>query len=97
MKNTILKTLAAGAIGLAATSALAYDNATVFNAAHYPVNVEVRYSACRTDSFTVPAATPNGPGKATAGSNRMAKLMPSSATHLLNARLRPPNLFAISD
>ena len=70
LKLTSLKLLEAITACFAASSALAYDNATVFNAAHYPVGVQVRYSACRTDNFTVPAATPQGPGRVTAGSSR---------------------------
>ncbi len=85
MKNATLKVLAASLISLAATSAFAYDNATVFNAAHYPANVEVRYSGCRTDSFTVPAATPNGPGRATAPSNRGSCLITTVAAALNGA------------
>lgn len=75
MKNTTLGILAASAAFLGASSAEAYDNATVFNAAHHPASVTVKYSACKSDTFTVPAATPAGPGKATAGSSRGACLL----------------------
>jgi hypothetical protein len=75
MKKTTLRILVAGAACFAVSSALAYDSPVVYNAAHYPVNVIVRYSGCQPDSFAVPAATPQGPGIARAGSNRGACLI----------------------
>lgn len=75
MKTITLKLLAAGAACLAASGAQAHDNASIWNAAHYPADVTVRYAACKTDTFTVPAATPAGPGRASASTNRGACLI----------------------
>ena len=85
MKKTILVIFAASALGLTATAALAYNSATIYNAAHYPVDVQVRYSGCRSDNFSVPAATPAGPGRATASSNRGACLITTVAAVLKGA------------
>ena len=91
MKKPTLKIFVIAAIAtvatlsFATTNAQAYDNALVYNAAHYPVDVQVRYSACRTDSFTVPAATPQGPGRATAGSSRGSCLITTVAAVLKGA------------
>jgi hypothetical protein len=61
---------------LAANSALAYPSATVFNNAPVPANVTVRYAACRSDSFTVPARNlKDGAGRATSPVNRGACLI----------------------
>ncbi len=86
MKKNILIIFAASTLGLTATSALAHDNATIYNAAHYPADVQVRYSGCKADNFTVPAATPQGPGRATAGSSRGACLITTVAARLNGAQ-----------
>ncbi len=75
MKKTTLRILAAGAACFAVSSALAYDSPVVYNPAHYPVSVIVRYSGCQPDSFAVPAATPQGAGMARASGNRGACLI----------------------
>lgn len=82
MKNTTLKILVSSAAFLAAGSAQAYNNVEVFNPAHYPAVVTVKYSACRSDTFTVPAATPAGAGSAKAGSSRGACLLTTVSAKL---------------
>lgn len=70
MKIKIVRKFALFAVLLGATSAFALDKASIWNAAHYPAAVTVRYAGCVSDTFTVPAATSQSPGRATAGSNR---------------------------
>ncbi len=80
MKTLDLKILAIVA-SLAASSAFAYESATVLNNAPVPANVTVRYAACKSDSFTVPARTlQGGAGTATAPVNRGACLITGVTT-----------------
>lgn len=85
MKNTPLKVLVASAALFAAGSAAAYNNVDMFNAAHYPATITVNYSGCKSDTFTVAAATANGPGRATAGSSRGACLLTTISATLNGA------------
>lgn len=71
------KKVAALACLAACAAAQAYDNVTVWNPAHHPVNIAVNYSGCRSDAFTVPAATLAAPGRATAGGSRGGCLLTS--------------------
>ena len=82
MKNTTLGILAASAAFLAAGSAQAYNKVEVFNPAHFPAVVTVKYSACRSDTFTVPAATPAGAGSAKAASSRGGCLLTTVSAKL---------------
>lgn len=70
MNLASLRILAAGVACLAASGAHALDSPTVWNNAHYPAAVTVRYAACKSDTFTVPARNIQGIGKATASANR---------------------------
>jgi hypothetical protein len=82
MKKTILNGIAVGAACFAASSVQAYNNVEVFNPAHFPAAVTVKYSGCRSDTFTVPAATPAGAGSAKAGGNRGACLLTTVSAKL---------------
>jgi hypothetical protein len=80
MNRTSLRLLAASACLACAASAYAYDRAIIHNNAYYPVNVTIKYAACRSDSFTVPAKarTKGGSaGQATAPTNRGGCLITS--------------------
>ncbi len=80
MKHLQLK-IPAIIASLAAASAFAYPQATVFNNAPVPANVNVHYIACKSDSFTVPARNlVDGAGKASASANRGGCLIKSVDT-----------------
>jgi len=83
--------LAAGALtALVTLSAQAYDRATIENRTTFPASVTVKYAACKSDSFGVPAGTvaKDGitPGRATAPTSRGACLITSISGSLNGAK-----------
>ena len=66
-------------------SAHAYDRATVYNSARFPASVTVKYAACKSDTFVVPAKTTVVAAQATAPTNRGGCLITSISGHLNGA------------
>ena len=93
MHNKIrtLKTISGAlAIVFATTPTFAYDRATIENRTTYPASVTVKYAACRSDSFGVPAGTIGkdsiNPGRATAPTKRGGCLITSISGNLAGAK-----------
>lgn len=88
-KNGIYRAAAAFAC-LAAMAASAYDKATIENRTTFPASVTVKYAACRSDSFSVPAGTVGkdavNPGRATAPTRRGGCLITSISASLSGAK-----------
>lgn len=84
--STCLKRLGASAACLAAIGAHAYDRATIINMAPWPASVTVNYAACKHDSFTIPAATKDKSGTATAPTNRGGCLITSITASIVGKK-----------
>jgi hypothetical protein len=96
MNAVTLKRIAVIAACLAATGAYAYDRAVVTNMAPWPAAVTVKYAACKTDSFTVPASTKDKLGRATAPTNRGACLITSISATVTGKKPYPVTSYSSS-
>lgn len=90
MHKNILKISSGAIASIFAVNAFAYDRATVENRTTFPASVTVKYAACRSDSFNVPAATIKKDGltsgRATAPTNRGGCLITSISGSLSGAK-----------